>query len=215
MDYQRLRDDMADTQLVPRGIRDKAVLNAMRTVPRHLFVDESTQYRAYDDMALPIGEGQTISQPYMVAVMTELLGLTGKEKVLEIGTGSGYQAAVLAHLAKEVFTIERIASLAEKAEQRFRDLAYFNIHVKIGDGTLGWPEKAPFDGIIITAGSPKMPDPLKEQVSENGIIVIPVGSRYSQQLLRIKKTKSGFEEEYHTPCVFVPLIGEHGWKEKD
>jgi protein-L-isoaspartate(D-aspartate) O-methyltransferase len=215
MDYQRLRDDMADTQLVPRGIRDNAVLNAMRTVPRHLFVDESTQYRAYDDMALPIGEGQTISQPYMVAVMTELLGLTGKEKVLEIGTGSGYQAAVLAHLAKEVFTIERIASLAEKAEQRFRDLAYFNIHVKIGDGTLGWPEKAPFDGIIITAGSPKMPDPLKEQVSENGIIVIPVGSRYSQQLLRIKKTKSGFEEEYHTPCVFVPLIGEHGWKEKD
>lgn len=206
---------MADTQLVPRGIRDKAVLNAMRTVPRHLFVDGSTQNRAYDDMALPIGEGQTISQPYMVAVMTELLGLTGKEKVLEIGTGSGYQAAVLAHLAKEVFTIERIASLAEKAEQRFRDLAYFNIHVKIGDGTLGWPEKAPFDGIIITAGSPKMPDPLKEQVSENGIIVIPVGSRYSQQLLRIKKTESGFEEEYHTPCVFVPLIGEHGWKEKD
>lgn len=206
---------MADTQLVPRGIRDKAVLNAMRTVPRHLFVDESTRYRTYDDMALPIGEGQTISQPYMVAVMTELLGLTGKEKVLEIGTGSGYQAAVLAHLAKEVFTIERIASLAEKAEQRFRDLAYFNIHVKIGDGTLGWPEKAPFDGIIITAGSPKIPDPLKEQVSENGIIVIPVGSRYSQQLLRIKKTKSGFEEEYHTPCVFVPLIGEHGWKEKD
>ncbi len=206
---------MVDTQLVPRGIRDKAVLNAMRTVPRHLFVDESTRDRAYDDIALPIGEGQTISQPYMVAVMTELLGLTGKEKVIEIGTGSGYQTAVLAHLAKEVFTIERIASLAEKAEQRFRDLAYFNIHVKIGDGTLGWPEKAPFDGIIITAGSPKIPDPLKEQVSENGIIVIPVGSRYSQQLLRIKKTKSGFEEEYHTPCVFVPLIGEHGWKEKD
>lgn len=206
---------MVDTQLVPRGIRDKAVLNAMRTVPRHLFVDESTRDRAYDDIALPIGEGQTISQPYMVAVMTELLGLTGKEKVIEIGTGSGYQTAVLAHLAKEVFTIERIASLAEKAEQRFRDLAYFNIHVKIGDGTLGWPEKAPFDGIIITAGSPKIPDPLKEQVSENGIIVIPVGSRYSQQLLRIKKTKSGFEEEYHTPCVFVPLIGEHGWKEKN
>jgi len=204
---------MVDTQLVPRGIRDKAVLNAMHTVPRHLFLDESAQYRAYDDMALPIGEGQTISQPYMVAIMTELLGLTGREKVLEIGTGSGYQAAVLAHLAKEVFTIERIASLAEKAEQKFRGLAYFNIHVRVGDGTLGWPEEAPFDGIVITAGSPKIPDPLKEQVSENGIIVIPVGSRYSQQLLRIKKTKSGFEEEYHTPCVFVPLIGEHGWKE--
>jgi protein-L-isoaspartate(D-aspartate) O-methyltransferase len=213
MDYQKLRDDMEHTQLVPRGIRDKAVLSAMRTVPRHLFVDESMQYRAYDDMALPIGEGQTISQPYMVAAMTELLGLTGKEKVLEIGTGSGYQAAVLAHLAKEVFTVERIASLAEKAAQRFRDLSYFNIHVKIGDGTLGWPEEAPFDGIIITAASPKIPDPLKEQISEDGIIVIPVGSRFSQQLIKIIKTKSGFEEQYHTPCVFVPLIGEHGWKE--
>lgn len=215
MDYQRLRDDMVDTQLVPRGIRDKAVLSAMRTVPRHLFLEESAQYRAYDDMALPIGEGQTISQPYMVAVMTELLGLTGKEKVLEIGTGSGYQAAVLAHLAKEVFTVERIVSLAEKAEQRFRELAYFNIHVKIGDGTLGWPEEAPFDGIIITAASPMVPNPIKEQVSENGIIVIPVGSRFSQQLIRIRKTMSGFEEQYHTPCVFVPLIGEHGWKEED
>ncbi len=213
MDYQRLRDEMVDTQLVPRGIRDKAVLNAMRTVPRHLFLGESPQSSAYDDMALPIGEGQTISQPYMVAVMTELLGLTGKEKVLEIGTGSGYQAAVLSRLAKEVFTIERIASLAEDAAQRFRELAYFNIHVRIGDGTLGWPEEAPFDGIIITAASPQIPDPLKAQVSENGIIVIPVGSRYSQQLLRVKRTKSGFEEEYHTPCVFVPLIGEHGWKE--
>ena len=213
MDYQRLRDDMVDTQLVPRGIKDKAVLKAMRTIPRHLFLEESSQSRAYDDMALPIGEGQTISQPYMVAVMTELLGLTGKEKVLEIGTGSGYQAAVLSRLAKEVFTIERIASLAEDAGQRFRELAYFNIHVRIGDGTLGWPEEAPFDGIIITAASPQIPDPLKAQVSENGIIVIPVGSRYSQQLLRVKKTKSGFEEEYHTPCVFVPLIGEHGWKE--
>lgn len=206
---------MVDTQLVPRGIRDKAVLSAMRTVPRHLFLEESAQYRAYDDMALPIGEGQTISQPYMVAVMTELLGLTGKEKVLEIGTGSGYQAAVLAHLAKEVFTVERIVSLAEKAEQRFRELAYFNIHVKIGDGTLGWPEEAPFDGIIITAASPMVPNPIKEQVSENGIIVIPVGSRFSQQLIRIRKTMSGFEEQYHTPCVFVPLIGEHGWKEED
>ena len=204
---------MEHTQLVARGIRDKAVLSAMRMVPRHLFVDESMQYRAYDDMALPIGEGQTISQPYMVAAMTELLGLTGKEKVLEIGTGSGYQAAVLAQLAKEVFTVERIASLAGKAAQRFRDLSYFNIHVKIGDGTLGWPEEAPFDGIIITAASPKIPDPLKEQISEDGIIVIPVGSRFSQQLIRIIKTKSGFEEQYHTPCVFVPLIGEHGWKE--
>jgi protein-L-isoaspartate(D-aspartate) O-methyltransferase len=212
-DYQRLREAMVETQLIPRGIRDRSVLNAMRTVPRHHFVDEATKHMAYDDMALPIGEGQTISQPYMVAIMTELLALTGSERVLEIGTGSGYQAAILAQLAGEVFTIERIAPLAEKATLRFRDLSYPHIHVRTGDGTLGWPEEAPFDRIIITAASPKIPDPLKEQLSENGIIVIPVGSRYSQQLLRIRKTKSGYEEEYHTPCVFVPLIGEHGWKE--
>jgi protein-L-isoaspartate(D-aspartate) O-methyltransferase len=213
LDYQKIREAMVETQLVPRGIRDRAVLDAMRIVPRHHFVDATEQHMAYDDMALPIGEGQTISQPYMVAVMTELLALTGMERVLEIGTGSGYQAAILAQLAREVFTVERIASLAEKAIQRFRNLSYPNVHVKIGDGTLGWPEKAPFDRIIITAASPKIPDPLKEQISENGIIVIPVGSRYSQQLLRITNTKSGFEEEYHTPCVFVPLIGKHGWKE--
>jgi protein-L-isoaspartate(D-aspartate) O-methyltransferase len=187
----------------------------MRRVPRHLFVDASMQHRAYDDMALPIGEGQTISQPYMVGVMTELLELTGEEKVLEIGTGSGYQAAILSQLAKDVFTIERIASLAERARERFQELSYFNVKVKTGDGTLGWPEEAPFDRIIITAASPKIPDPLKEQLSDKGIIVIPVGSRYSQQLLRIKKTTSGLEKEYHTPCVFVPLIGEHGWKEGD
>src|SRR5512135_89980 len=195
MDYQRLRDDMVDAQLVPRGIRDRSVLNAMRTVPRHLFLEESSRYRAYDDMALPIGEDQTISQPYMVAVMTELLGLTGKEKVLEIGTGSGYQAAVLASLAKEVFTIERIVSLAEKAAHRLDALSYSNIHLKKGDGTLGWPDEAPFDSIIITAASPTIPGPLKDQITDGGIIVIPVGSRYSQQLIRIRKTTSGFEEE--------------------
>ncbi|SPQ00189.1 L-isoaspartate protein carboxylmethyltransferase type II [Candidatus Sulfobium mesophilum] len=212
-DYQKLRDLMVETQLVPRGIRDKAVLDAMRNVPRHYFVDSALQYSAYDDMALPIGEGQTISQPYMVAIMTELLALTGRERVLEIGTGSGYQAAILGMLSREVFTIERIATLTEKAMQRFRELSYLNIYARTGDGTLGWPEKAPFDRIIITAASPKIPDPLKEQLSDNGIIVVPVGSRYSQQLLRITKTRSGYEEEYHTPCVFVPLIGEHGWKE--
>ncbi len=204
---------MVATQLLPRGIRDTTVLAAMRLVPRHLFVDAAVQHMAYDDMALPIGQGQTISQPYMVAVMTELLALSGRERVLEIGMGSGYQAAILAQLANEVFTIERIASLADEAAERLRQLSYSNVYVKIGDGTLGWPEEAPFDRIIITAASPKIPAPIKEQLSENGIIVIPVGSRYSQQLLRITKTKSGLEEEYHTPCVFVPLIGEHGWKE--
>ncbi len=204
---------MVETQLVPRGIRDRAVLDAMRRVPRHYFVDTSLQYAGYDDMALPIGEGQTISQPYMVAIMTELLALTGRERVLEIGTGSGYQAAVLSMLSKEVFTVERITVLTEKAVQRFRDLSYLNIQARTGDGTLGWPEEAPFDRIIITAASPKIPEPLKEQLNDNGIIVIPVGSRYSQQLLRMTKTKAGYEEEYHTPCVFVPLIGEHGWRE--
>ncbi|MGE5300996.1 MAG: protein-L-isoaspartate(D-aspartate) O-methyltransferase [Acidobacteriota bacterium] len=213
MDYAEMREWMVSTQLVPRGIRDRRVLDAMKRVPRHLFVDHSMAYRAYDDSALPIGEGQTISQPYMVAVMTELLELTGDEKVLEIGTGSGYQAAVIAELAKEVFTIERIAPLAEAARQRLRELFYQNVQVRMGDGGLGWPEEAPFDRIMITAASPKIPDPLMGQLSNAGIVVVPVGGRYSQQLLKLKKTDEGVREEYHTPCVFVPLIGEYGWKE--
>jgi protein-L-isoaspartate(D-aspartate) O-methyltransferase len=185
----------------------------MRRVPRHLFVDSSIQPEAYEDMALPIGEGQTISQPYMVAIMTELLELKGDERVLEIGTGSGYQAAVLSELAKEIYTVERVASLGERAIERFRSLYYTNVHVKIGDGTLGWPEKSPFDRIVITAASPKIPDPLMGQLSVGGILLAPVGSRYSQELLKVRKTDQGISEEYHTPCVFVPLIGEHGWKE--
>lgn len=204
---------MVKTQLVPRGIKDPRVLDAMRRVPRHLFVDSSAQPDAYEDMALPIGGGQTISQPYMVAKMTELLELKGNEKVLEIGTGSGYQAAVLSELANEVFTIERIASLGEKAIERFRALYYTNVHVKIGDGTLGWPDKSPFDRIVITAASPRIPDPLMQQLSAEGILLAPVGSRYSQELLKIRKTAQGTSEEYHTPCVFVPLVGEYGWRE--
>jgi len=214
MHYKELRQQMVKAQLVPRGIKDHCVLEAMERVPRHLFVDISMQSCAYDDMAMSIGEGQTISQPYMVAIMTELLELSGKERVLEIGTGSGYQAAVLAELSKDVYTIERIASLAEKASEKFKSLGYANAHVKTGDGTLGWPEEAPFDRIMITAASPKIPEPLIEQLALDGILIIPVGSRYSQQLLKIRKTKEGLLEEYHTPCVFVPLIGEHGW-EKD
>jgi protein-L-isoaspartate(D-aspartate) O-methyltransferase len=213
MDNHKLRQEMVETQLLSRGIKDARVLDAMRKVPRHLFVGDSMQYKAYDDMALPIGEGQTISQPYMVAVMTELLDLSGEERVLEIGTGSGYQAAILSLLARQVFTIERIASLAESARRRFLELSYLNVEVRIGDGTLGWPEESPFDRIVITAGAPVIPPPLKEQLSERGIIVLPVGSRYSQQLIRIRKTPAGLEEEYHTPCVFVPLIGAHAWEE--
>jgi len=214
MDFKELRDFMVKTQLIPRGIKNERVLNAMKKVPRHLFIDESIQYMAYDDMALSIGEGQTISQPYMVAVMTELLELKGSEKVLEIGTGSGYQAAILAEIAKEVYTIERIALLANRVEERSHSLGYNNIHIKVGDGTLGWAEEAPFDRIIVTAGTPRIPNPLIEQLSEGGIIIVPVGDRFSQQLLKVRKSKGKLLEDYHTPCVFVPLIGEHGWKEE-
>lgn len=215
MDFKELRDNMVRTQLIPRGIRDERVLDAMRKVPRHLFVGEALQDRVYDDMALSIGEGQTISQPYMVAVMTELLELRGNEKVLEVGTGSGYQAAILAELAKTVYTIERIAVLAERAEDKFRSLGYKNIFVKAGDGTLGYPEQAPFDRIIITAGTPKIPAPLIEQLSDDGIAVGPVGDRFSQQLIKIRKSHGKISEEFSTPCVFVPLIGAYGWKGED
>ena len=213
MDYSELRREMVRTQLLPRGITDRMVIDAMLKVPRHLFVGESLRHRAYDDCALPIGEGQTISQPYMVAVMTELLELDGDERVLEIGTGSGYQAAVLAELAREVFTIERIEDMAKKAETLLKDLGYDNVCVFVGDGTKGLPEYAPFDRILITAGTPEIPEILKKQLSDGGIIVAPVGSKYSQQLFRLIKKGHNFKIEYHTPCVFVPLIGEYGWKE--
>jgi protein-L-isoaspartate(D-aspartate) O-methyltransferase len=212
MDLQELRELMVDTQLIPRGIKDKRVLDAMKKVPRHLFVNEPMQYRAYDDMALSIGEGQTISQPYMVAAMTELLELRGDERVLEIGTGSGYQAAILAELSKEVYTVERVLPLSEQAEARFHSLGYKNIHIKVGDGTSGWPEEAPFNRIIITAGTPRIPEPLMEQLSDEGIIIAPVGDRFSQQIIKVIKSKEKLSESFHTPCVFVPLIGEHGWK---
>jgi protein-L-isoaspartate(D-aspartate) O-methyltransferase len=215
MDFKQLRENMVRTQLVSRGIKDKRLLEAMRRVPRHLFVGEAIEERAYDDMALSIGEGQTISQPYMVAVMTELLELRGNEKVLEVGTGSGYQAVILAELAKTVFTIERIAALAERAEEKFRSLRYSNIFVKVGDGTLGYPEQAPFDRIIITAGTPEIPKPLIDQLAEEGIAVGPVGDRFSQQLIKIRKSHGKTSEEFSTPCVFVPLIGAYGWKGED
>lgn len=212
-DYKRLRDMMVDYQLIPRGIKDERVLAAMRKVPRHLFVPEYIRHSAYEDMALPIGEDQTISQPYMVAIMTELLELKGNEKVLEIGTGSGYQAAILAELAKEVYTIERFHSLAEEARKRIRELGYDNVYIIVGDGTKGLEEKAPFDRIIVTAAAPRIPEPLINQLTEGGIIVAPVGERFSQVLIKGRKEKGNIIEEYHTPCVFVPLVGEYGWKE--
>jgi protein-L-isoaspartate(D-aspartate) O-methyltransferase len=211
-ELQKLRNLMVERQLIPRGIRDARVLMAMRKIPRHLFMDESVWERAYDDMALPVGEGQTISQPYMVAVMTEFLDLRGDEKVLELGTGSGYQAAILAELSREVYTIERIQSLSERAGKVLGSLGYENMHLRVGDGTLGWPEAAPFDRILITAGAPEIPEPLIGQLSEGGMIVAPVGDRFSQQLVKAVKQKGQMSREYHVPCVFVPLVGKHGWK---
>ena len=206
---------MVENQLKYRGVKDERVLDAMMNVPRHLFVEEDMKDKAYDDCALPIGQGQTISQPYMVAVMTELLELEGNEKVLEIGTGSGYQSAVLSLLAAEVYTLERVESLASKAKSRLKDLDYENVHVVVADGTLGLPEHAPYDGIIVTAGAPDVPHEYTEQLHINGRLVIPVGSRYSQVLYQVRKMPSGVEKKMSTACVFVPLIGENGWKEAE
>ncbi|MBA4373531.1 MAG: protein-L-isoaspartate O-methyltransferase [Thermodesulfovibrio sp.] len=213
MDYKDLREAMVRDQLLPRGIRDPKVLWAMEHIPRHLFVDPAVQSRAYDDSALPTADGQTISQPYMVAVMTELLDLRKNDKVLEIGTGSGYQAAILSILAAEVYTIERFADLAEKAAERFRTFGYPNIFVKAGDGSLGWPEEAPFDRIIITAGAPEIPASLIDQLTPQGVLVAPVGDRHSQQLIRLVKAAGELQRTYHTPCVFVPLVGTFGWQD--
>lgn len=212
-DFVEKRERMVSSQLIPRGIRDERVLAAMRAVPRHRFVGQEFIHRAYDDMALQIGDGQTISQPYMVAVMTELLELKGDEKVLEVGTGSGYQCAILAELAKEVLTMECHAALLSRAEERLRGLGYVNIKFRAGDGTLGWPEEAPFDRILVTAGAPAIPVPLKEQLAEGGLVVAPVGDRWSQELLKAKKTKGKLREERSTPCMFVPLVGEYGWRD--
>lgn len=205
---------MVETQIVERGIKNKRVIGVMKKIPRHLFVPEDIRDDAYDDRALPIGHGQTISQPYIVAIMTELLELNGDEKVLEIGTGSGYQAAVLAELVKEVHTIERIQILAEEAKKKFEKLGYKNIKVYIKDGTEGLPEEAPFDRIIITAATPEIPEPLIIQLKEGGIIVAPVGERYGQYLLKAEKKGSELEKHYLIPVAFVPLIGKYGWKEE-
>ncbi|MCX7794177.1 MAG: protein-L-isoaspartate(D-aspartate) O-methyltransferase [Thermodesulfovibrionales bacterium] len=213
MDFENLRKWMVDTQIKLRGVKNERVIQAMLRVPRHRFVPPELIDRAYDDMALPIGEGQTISQPYMVAVMTELLEPDFHHRVLEIGTGSGYQAAVLAEIVKEVYTIERIATLSERARKIVRELGYENIFFKVGDGTLGWPEEAPFDRIIVTAAAPSIPESLVEQLREEGIIVAPVGSRYSQVLLKGIKKKGSLITEESVPCVFVPLVGEKGWSE--
>ncbi len=213
-DFREERLAMVENQLRKRGIRDERVLAAMAKVPRHLFVPSGSQTESYEDRPLPIGEGQTISQPYMVAVMTQSLDLKGEEKVLEIGTGSGYQAAILSELAQSVFTIERIPVLIEKAQRILKDLGYEEIHCQWGDGTQGLPEHAPFEGIIVTAGAPEVPQALKSQLSDGGRLVIPVGPRFSQSLLKITREGNHFHEEDITGCVFVPLLGKYGWKEE-
>ncbi len=207
------RENMVKTQLIARGIRDPKVLAAMRKVPRHLFVEEALRSQAYGDFPLPIGEQQTISQPYIVAFMTEALELTGTEKVLEIGTGCGYQAAILAEIVPEVYSIERLPGLAAKARRTLEALRYFNVKIKVGDGTLGWPEEAPFQGIIVTAAAPGIPRPLLDQLAMGGRLVIPVGDRYTQTLDVVRKTPEGIKHDYRGGCRFVKLIGSYGWED--
>lgn len=206
------RERMVQTQLVARGISNPKVLYAMRKVPRHLFVEEALQNQAYGDFPLPIGDQQTISQPYIVAFMTEALELTGTEKVLEIGTGCGYQAAILAELAPEVYSIERLHTLASRARRVLESLRYFNVKIKVADGTLGWPEVAPFDAIIVTAAAPGIPQPLLDQLATGGRLIIPVGDRLSQTLDLVRKTPEGLKHDYRGGCRFVKLVGSYGWE---
>jgi len=211
--YAQLRWRMVYEQLRTRNIRDEVTLEAMSRVPRERFVREADRKRAYGDHAMGIGSGQTISQPYIVALMTQGLELSGSEKVLEVGTGSGYQAAILAETGCQVYTVERLAELSERAEEVIRSLGYENVHFRVGDGTLGWPEEAPFDRIIVTAGAPEVPPSLAQQLAGPGILVIPVGDERFQSLLQVKKDEAGDLHQLRLcDCVFVKLIGEEGWR---
>ncbi len=211
MDYPVARRKMVEEQLVGRRIADPRVLEAMRRVPRHEFVEPGMAAQAYEDRPLNIGFKQTISQPYMVALMTELLGLQGGERVLEIGTGSGYQTAILCELARKVWSIERLKDLSNRARRTLYRLGYMNIELKIGDGTLGWPEQAPFDAMVVTAAAPGVPEVYREQLGEGGRLVIPVGDPERQELLLVRKSGKVFDETPVTGCRFVKLYGEYGW----
>jgi len=202
---------MVEEQLVARGVTDPRVVAAMRRVPRHLFVEEALRGRAYGDHPLPIGDGQTISQPFMVGKMTELLRLGGTEKVLEIGTGCGYQAAVLAELCARVCTIERIPKLAQRARALLELMGYRNVWVRVANGTLGWPDEAPFDRILVTAGGPNVPPPLFDQLAEGGRMVMPVGDATTQVLQVIEKRDGAMRTTEHSGCVFVKLVGKYAW----
>lgn len=209
------RQAMVRKQLAGRGISDERVLAVMALVPRHLFVPEDLRKQAYQDRALPIAEGQTISQPFIVALMLQSLELSGDERVLEIGTGSGYAAAVLSQLAAEVYTVERWPVLAEAAECRLHDLGYANVHVFVGDGTAGLPAYAPFDAISVAAAAPWTPQPLREQLGEGGRLIIPVGGRNEQLLLRMRRCGGEIRTERLSGVRFVPLIGTHAWEPHD
>ncbi|MFA4015443.1 MAG: hypothetical protein RUDDFDWM_000526 [Candidatus Fervidibacterota bacterium] len=211
--FERLRYCMVQTQLKARGIKDERVLKAFMEVPRHKFVLPEDEDMAYEDHPLPIGFNQTISQPFMVATITEALMLRGDEKALEVGAGSGYQAAILGKLCREVYAIERIPELAERAKKVILELGYSNVHIVVGDGTLGLPEHAPYDAVVVSAAAPDIPPTLIEQLADNGRLVIPVGSPYSQILVRVIKEGGKLKHEKICPCVFVPLVGEYGWEE--
>lgn len=211
MDFKALRERMVEYQLIPRGINNHLVLDAFRKVERHKFVPEEFLDSAYGDHPLPIGDGQTISQPFIVALMTESLGLAGKENVLEVGTGSGYQTAILAELAKNVYSIERMPALAERAAQTLSALGYNNISITVKDGSLGWPEHAPYDAIMVTASSPAKPVTLLDQLKDGGKLVAPIGAAFGQILTLFTKKKDVIISDELCGCMFVPLIGREGW----
>ena len=211
--YRQARERMIHEQLVSRGINDSRVLQAMARVPRHLFLEKELWDQAYEDHPLPIGANQTISQPYMVALMAEALKLKGPERVLEVGTGSGYAAAVLGELCAEVFTVEAVEDLALKARTLLSGLGYRNVWVHVGDGTLGWDEHAPYEAVFISAAAPCIPRPLLEQLKTPGYLVFPMGEKELQTLVRIRKDKAGIREEYLGECLFVKLKGRYGWED--
>jgi protein-L-isoaspartate(D-aspartate) O-methyltransferase len=213
IDYVQARERMIQQQLVSRGINDPRVLRAMAKVPRHLFLESELWDQAYEDHPLPIGADQTISQPYMVALMAEALELKGAEKVLEVGTGSGYAAAVLGELCAEIFTVEAVEELALKARTLLSRLGYRNVSVLVGDGTLGWAEHAPYDAVIISAAAPCIPRPLLEQLKIPGHLLFPMGEKELQTLVRIRKDQAGIREEYLGECLFVKLKGRYGWED--
>ena len=213
-EYASARERMVQVQVIGRGIRDRRVIEAMIKIPRHLFVPEALLGQAHADSALPIGEKQTITQPFMVAFMSQALNLKGKERVLEIGTGSGYQAAVLSCLAGRVYSVERIRSLLERARKTLDQIHCRNVLTRLFDGSYGWKEESPFDAILVTAGAPSVPKVLVEQLKSGGVLVIPVGTRKDQKLLRLRRLPEGITQELLIDCHFVDLVGEHGWEKK-